>query len=138
MLNVQSINRFVTRFGTQRRQTEKFTKAVHMVYARWATRYPQWANAFFDQYFLAQHTERLLTRYGEGRLGEEAAVLANQWAQQFRFNPSRREQLVREVTPAATNFLRLLKVELCLQAKYERQARGTWPFSIWAKRGQPL
>lgn len=138
MLNLQPVNRFVNRFWTQRRQTQKFTKAVQMVYTRWATRYPQWAHAFFDQYFLAQHTERLLTRYGEGRLEEEAAVLANQWAKQFRFSPARQEQLVQEVTPAVANFLRLLKVELCLQAKHERQARGTSPLSIGAKRGQPL
>lgn len=135
MMSLQPAKRFVTRFGVQRRQAQKFTKAVQAVYQRWATRYPQWANAFFDQYFLAQHTERLLIRYGEGRLGEEATVLANEWVKQFRFNPLRREQLGQEVTPAVANFLRLLKVELCLQEKHERQDRGTWALSLRTKRG---
>lgn len=138
MMSLQSTKGFVTRFWVQRRQTQKFANAVQAVYQRWATRYPQWANAFFDQHFLAQHTERLSTRYGEGRLGEEASILASQWAKQFRFHPLRQEQLVREVTPAVTNFLRLLKVELCLQEKHERQDHGAWPLSLWHKRGQTL
>jgi hypothetical protein len=142
MIMPQHANRFVTqlwaRLWVQRQEERTFTEAIKMVYARWATRHRQWANAFFDEYFLLHRAAPLLAQYREGKLGAADSFLAQQWAAQFHFSPARKQQLAAELTPAAANFLYLLKVELCAPAKQDRNGGWTLRLGDGAKRGQTL
>jgi hypothetical protein len=137
MITLQHTSGFVTRLWKQRQQERAFTQAIQTVYTRWAARNRPWANAFFDEHFLLQRAA-LLEQYRLGKLGTEDSVLASQWADQFRFSAARRQQLVAELTPAAANFLYLLKVELCAREKRDRNGGWTLRFGDWAKRGQTL
>src|SRR4051812_45510092 len=103
MITLQRANRFVTQLWTQRQEERAFTQAIKAVYARWATRHRDWANAFFDEYFLLHRAEPLLAQYRAGKLGAADSFLAQQWAAQFRFSHARREQLAAELTPDAAN-----------------------------------
>lgn len=135
---LQRANSFVTRGWTQRQQERRFTQAIQAVYARWAVRQRPWANAFFDEYFLLQRAPRLFAQYRLGNLSNEDSLLANQWAEQFRFSAARKQQLVAELTPAVANFLYLLKVEVCDQERRDRNGGWTVWLGDWTKREQTL
>ncbi len=138
MINLQRPSGFVTRLWTQRQQARAFTQAIQTVYARWAPRHRHWANAFFDEHFLLHRAAPLLAHYRLGKLGATDSLLAQQWADQFRFSVARRAQLVAELTPVAANFLYLLKVELCAREKRDRNGGWTLRLGDWTKRGQTL
>ncbi len=138
MITLQRPSSFVTGLWMQRQQARVFTQAIQTVYTRWAARNQPWANAFFDEYFLLQRAAPLLEQYQLGKTGATHFILANQWADQFHFTETRRQQLVTELAPVAANFLYLLKLELCAQE--ERNRNGGWAvrLSDWTKRGQTL
>jgi len=138
MVNLQRANNFVTQRWTQRQEERAFTQVIQTVYARWAMRHRDWANAFFDEHFLRHRAATLLTHYRLGKLDTADSLLATQWADQFRFSVARRAQLVAELTPDAANFLYLLRVELCSQEKRYRNGGWTLRLSDWTKRGQTL
>jgi len=135
---LQRANSFITRVWTQRQQERRFNQAIQAVYTRWAVRQRPWANAFFDEYFLQQRAPQLLAQYRLGRLSSADSLLANQWAEQFRFSAVRKQQLVTELTPAVANFLYLLKVEVCDQASRDRNGGWTVWLGDWTKREQSL
>ncbi|MCX6044802.1 MAG: hypothetical protein NT075_06785 [Chloroflexi bacterium] len=134
MFNLQRPSSFVTRFWTQRQQERAFTEAIQTIYPRWATRNRYWANAFFDEHFLLHRAAPLLAQYQLGKPGTESSQLANQWADQFRFNALRRQQLVDELTPVAANFLYLLKVEFNAREEQTRQGHWVLRLSDWTTR----
>ncbi len=134
MFNLQQSSGFVTRLWTQRQQERTLAQVLNTVYPRWAARNRQWANAFFDEHFLLQRAAPLLAHYRLGKLGTEGSLLANQWADQFRFNAVRRQQLITELTPVAANFLYLLKV--ALNAREAQMRDGGWAMRLseWTTR----
>ncbi len=134
MFNLQRPSSFVTRFWTQRQQEHTFTQALHTIYPCWAARNRPWANAFFDEHFLLQRAVPLLAHYRLGKPGTEGSQLASQWADQFRFNAVRRQQLVGELAPVAANFLYLLKVELSAREAQARTGHWALRLSDWTAR----
>ncbi|CAN5415565.1 hypothetical protein BH10CHL1_BH10CHL1_44830 [soil metagenome] len=126
MFHLAHPSNFVTRIWAQRQQTRTFTQALQTVYPRWAARNRHWANAFFDEYFLLNHAMPLLAQEQLDKTGTAENVLANLWADQFRFSVARRQQLVAEVTPVAANLLYLLKLELACPGKTPRRGPLDW------------
>jgi hypothetical protein len=86
--------------------------AIRRAYANFARRHPDWAAAYFDESFLAQHMGPALVREPKMSRRSMAFLLATEWSQQFQWaNKPKRRRLVREATAIANSFLQLLEDE---------------------------
>lgn len=85
------------------------TRAFQKAYTLFAKRHPEWANSLFDQPFLEQRIALLLK---DDLVLPTGLSLASWWADHLGLGEKQRAHWVAQLTPVATDFLWLLRVEL--------------------------
>jgi hypothetical protein len=102
-------------FGPLWTRRRDLNRAIDSAYDLWRRRFPRWANAGFDDYFLHHDARDLLAgMLGEG-LQPDAHQLAQKWLTVYGFSPERQAHSLAEVTLVAAVFLTLLQAEYCGQ-----------------------
>lgn len=92
-----------------------FRMALKRAYDSFASYYPQWAAALFDEYFLNHGTASLLVGYRRDGSLPQPIELALAWEAQL--GPASTtvcERRIAELTPVAADFLDWLAVELAI------------------------
>jgi hypothetical protein len=88
-------------------------RAITRIYPTFARQYPDWADYFFDEYFLRQRAFPLLASYLEYKAMPTSFEVARVWAEQFTWsNLEVKERHVSELMPVVSDFLRRLNKEL--------------------------
>jgi hypothetical protein len=88
-----------------------FRAAVNRAYLRFADRYSDWVDSFFDKYFVQQKAKSLLARYLQPVDPPTPTELATLWEDQFPVDHLA-HKYVADLTPVAADFLRLLETEM--------------------------
>lgn len=84
------------------RQNRADRNALWVAIERFSMLHPHWYGAFFDQHFIERFPGAALECI-------DGAELAREWARQFRYTDERQRMIdIRQVTPVAESFLRLL------------------------------
>ena len=89
-----------------------FQVALTRALSMFARAYPQWVASLFDEYFLIHYAAPLLActiKRDDTLIPVELAIT---WADQMELNEVVRVQLIAELTPIASNFIRWLETEL--------------------------
>lgn len=92
-------------------QARSFEKTVNRAYHQFAQKHEQWVDSYFDNYFVKQHTPRLLENYRRNNGLTLATELADLWADQFAPNSSFRKH-TGEARAIAGIFLGMVEAEL--------------------------
>lgn len=88
--------------------------AVSSAYQKFAETHPRWAASLFDEYFLRGQAAPLLARYVQAADPPTPVELARAWFDQFGpLLPASARGNGGEVTEAASDFLQVLRAELC-------------------------
>jgi hypothetical protein len=96
-----------------RRGRRALRHAMRRAYASFANQYPEWAAAYFDQHFLSRRVVPLLSQAGRPYGFPQPSVVAGAWVDQLAIpDEHKRQQLIAEATPVASDFLRMLRTEL--------------------------
>ena len=92
---------------------QAFKRALNKAYKRFEKQYPQWASDLFNASFLENEGAPILAQFLIRDGHPDPSELATCWADSLNIrNPERRTTLVRELEPAATDFLGDLAQEL--------------------------
>ncbi len=114
MIATLKIKQVVQNRLRQYAQHKTFQRALTRAFAAFAQQYPEWAASHFDHHFLTQGAASPLIGSLKSTTWPPPADLANAWADQMTwFTREKRQKLVAELTPVASDFLRLLEAELC-------------------------
>lgn len=100
------------RWVEQAYQRRRFQRAIHAAYMTWMARFPRWANAGFDEYFLRHDAWHLRAQSLIDGQQPDAVALARQWAAAYHLDPKRTQQAILECAPVAAHFISLLQVEV--------------------------
>ena len=113
MTSIPFVNQLNHNWLLLRRERRALRQAMQRAYARFASRYPEWAAAYFDEHFLSQRVVPLVSHAGRLHGLPQPSAVAQAWVDQLAVpNQRRRQQLIAEATPVATDFLRMLRTEL--------------------------
>jgi hypothetical protein len=97
-------------------------EAIDRAYETFARQNPAWEAALFDRHFLEHAAgEALGDPYGV-----EPLDLARAWADQFGTSAEGKQRSVRRAMPAATEFVRLLRIELAVSSGSRMPAQVRW------------
>lgn len=102
---------------SQWQRRRRFRQALAGAYGSYATRYPQWSRALFDEHFLSGRACPYLVAYERGEAERDPAALATLWADQMWTRAEKRQRRILAMTPAAACFLNLLDAELGRSSK---------------------
>jgi energy-coupling factor transporter ATP-binding protein EcfA2 len=92
---------------------QAFKRALDKAYQKFEKKYPQWANDLFNTSFLENEGAPILAQFLIRDGNPDPSELATRWADSLNIrNPERRTTLVRELEPAASDFLDYLASEL--------------------------
>jgi len=92
---------------------QAFKRALDKAYQKFEKKYPQWANDLFNASFLENEGAPILAQFLIRDGNPDPSELATRWAESLSIrNPERRTTLVRELEPAASDFLDYLASEL--------------------------
>jgi hypothetical protein len=120
---IMKIENIVTSWLARKYQQRAFRQAVSRAYTIFAQRYPEWAASHFDEYFLTHDAAFLLDRIGQGVASPGPFALAYVWSHQMTwFKEETRQRLIAELTPVASDFLRLLEAELRIREPVSQPA----------------
>lgn len=92
--------------------------ALERTYTTFARHHPQWATALFDNHFLQNGAAPLLARCVTRANPPEAKEFAIAWADQMGLTNGERKRTLSELTPVASDFLRLFDEELRVRAEF--------------------
>jgi hypothetical protein len=120
---IMKIENIITNWLERKYQKRAFQQAVSRAHSIFAQRYPEWVASHFDEYFLAHDAAFLLLRIGQGVASPKPFNLAYVWSYQMPWlEEETRQKMVAELTPIASDFLRLLEAELCIREPVNQPA----------------
>jgi hypothetical protein len=88
-----------------------FQAALNRAYLRFADRYEDWVDSFFDKYFVHQKAKSLLARYLQPVDPPTSTELVVLWMNQFPADHLAKKYEA-DATPVAADFLKLLEKEM--------------------------
>ncbi|MGZ6366729.1 MAG: hypothetical protein ACXWPS_12255, partial [Ktedonobacteraceae bacterium] len=92
---------------------QAFKRALNKAYKKFEKKYPQWTDDLFNANFLENEGALILAQFLIGDGNPDPSELATRWSESLNIrNTERRTTLVRELEPAATDFLDYLASEL--------------------------
>lgn len=87
-------------------------RAAVRAHVKFEKRYPEYSAALFDEHFLANQADNILSRYISSERPQVSFELARAWAGQVWMNEDSKAALILEVVPAAADYLRLFESAL--------------------------
>lgn len=120
----QMMPKWIQKYGQRR----AFQAALIRTYNTWATHNWEWVDSLFNEHFLAQQTDSLLSCYMvEGRF-PDPVDLAEAWAEQLSwFDQAMRQRHIATLLPAITVYLGCLEEELQAHSLRLLCSRDQWP-----------
>ncbi|MGZ3621821.1 MAG: hypothetical protein ACXWPG_01845 [Ktedonobacteraceae bacterium] len=92
---------------------QAFKRALNKAYKKFEKKYPQWTDDLFNANFLENEGALILAQFLIRDGNPDPSELATRWSESLNIrNTERRTTLVRELEPAATDFLDYLASEL--------------------------
>jgi hypothetical protein len=110
MIDLAKLDLMLPIWMARTHQRRRLTRAVLNSYSQWRRRFPRWANAGFDEYFLLHNALPILSEMLAGG-STDAVRLARLWVAAYGIPTPRRGRAVAAVTPVAAEFLGLLQQE---------------------------
>jgi hypothetical protein len=137
MFALHHMHEFVLTRWFQTGQQRVINQAIRIAYTRWAKQHPEWVVAFFDEHFVTQRAAPLLNVLIVQQRPLDPRCLAERWADQFHFAPTRRQQLIASLMPALANFLALFRTALNNQLNAQSVNHAQWA-GLWQCLDQQL
>lgn len=110
MFDLATLDRMLPMWLERANQRRRLTRAVLNSYGHWRRRFPRWANAGFDEYFLLHNALPILSEMLTGG-SVDPTRLARLWVMAYGIPAARRGRALAAITPVAAEFLGLLQCE---------------------------